>query len=238
MRQLFGSRTARTSARFNGPRTALLCTALALLLGTGPANQCAPEGTVYGLTVDSTFTVGCFPPLRCPVQIAQGIGGTFRLVEIPTPTPEIERFFVKDVFWLVRIGDADIPITGSGTFTRLSEFTVRQTLQLFLRIGDAEVEEFRGVSTDRDRAEFPEIDITISKNGEMFFDTVIHLRVIPFPSLENEPDGPRVCGQVTCPLGQECCNPLRGVCVLPGEPCLQGTGGRGAGFAVTGDRSR
>ncbi|RMD98380.1 MAG: hypothetical protein D6812_13555 [Deltaproteobacteria bacterium] len=29
------------------------------------------------------------------------------------------------------------------------------------------------------------------------------------------------CGEVTCPVGLVCCNPIEGICARPGDPCIQ-----------------
>ncbi|RME50854.1 MAG: hypothetical protein D6795_09300 [Deltaproteobacteria bacterium] len=29
------------------------------------------------------------------------------------------------------------------------------------------------------------------------------------------------CGEVTCPPGMVCCNPIEGICARPGDPCIQ-----------------
>jgi hypothetical protein len=170
---------ARSTDHFS--RTAALLAALALLLGAGSAERCDTEGTIYGLTVDGSFQQGCFPPLACPVQIPQAVGGTFRLLEIPRPGLEIEQFLVTDLFWLVRLRGEDVRITGSGTLTRFSRGpVVVQRLGLFLRIGDAEAEAFdSGFVVDR--GAFPDLDITISIHGQRGIDTVIRVDAVPFP---------------------------------------------------------
>jgi hypothetical protein len=33
--------------------------------------------------------------------------------------------------------------------------------------------------------------------------------------------GGELCGNVRCPAGQVCCNPLMDICTLPGQVCIQ-----------------
>lgn len=154
---------------------------VSLLGALGPAN-CEHRGAVYGLTADSEFQSGCFPPLACPALFAESIGGTFRLTETPFAAPSLfDTFLVTDVYWLARFGGEDVPITGSGIYTRSAGSQPRHRLQLALRVGDQERDDFdSGLVVGG--SEFPDIDIRISINGEQFVDTVIDVRAIPFPA--------------------------------------------------------
>ena len=164
------------------PKLLLMSALLASLLGVLAPTSCELRGRVYGLTADSQLQMGCFAPLSCPVLIAESIGGTFRLTEAPFAVPSLfDTFVITDVFWLARLGDEDVLITGSGIYIRGGEFALMHRLQLTLRVGDHEVKHFdSGLVVGG--SEFPAIDIRISINGEQFFDTVIDVRAIPFPA--------------------------------------------------------
>ena len=185
----------------------MLVVGLALaLLGAQQTGSCGQPGRVYGLTADSSFQVGCFPPLLCPVAIADALGGTLRLVRIPQEEPALfDAFAVSDVYWLVRIGGEDIPITGWGVYRIGGELALQQRLILKLRVGDEEAQVFDSGLVMAE-GEFPNLDITISINGQQGFDTVIDVRAIPFP--RPRPTTPTPCG----PSGLTC-DPTQQICV-------------------------
>jgi hypothetical protein len=163
------------------PKRLLLSVLLVSLVGILALTSCEVRGGVYGLNADSQLQEGCFPPLACPVLIAESIGGTFRLTEAPFAAPSLfDTFLVTDVYWLTRLGGEDVPITGSGTYIRGGEFALMNRLQLDLRVGDQEVQSFdSGLVVVGSGAD---IDIRISIHGEQFFDTVIDVRAIRFPA--------------------------------------------------------
>lgn len=209
------------------PRTGrwrLLVPALAALSLLGATARCESRGTVYGLTADSLFQQGCFPPLACPGVIGQALGGTFRLVPVPQPPGSpFDVYAVEDVYWLARFSGEDIPITGSGTYTIGGEFGILQRMQLQLRVGDAPIQQFDSGFTPVGGAVFPEIDVRISIHGEMYLDTVIDVRALPFPRL---PPGRTPCGpDLQCETASEVCvqqQPLGPAIVFSCEPVPQG----------------
>jgi hypothetical protein len=162
---------------------------LALLVASGlslaPSGCQLPQG-VYGLTDDSTFATGCFPPLACPGVVAESLVGTFRLTKVPFAEPSaapsrFDTYLVTDVDWLARYPGEDVPITGSGTYTRGGESELTQRMQLDLQVGDAEVQRFDSGLVPVDQVG-PGIDVTISINGMQFVDTVIRVRAILLPA--------------------------------------------------------
>lgn len=140
---------------------------------------------MYGLTLDSSLVSGCFPPLACPVVLAQGISGTFRLTAAPFAAPSLfDTFLVSDVYWLTRMAGEDVPITGSGTYIRGGKSGLQQRLELDLRVGKDEVERFDSGLVPVEPpspGKPPGIDVAISIHGGRFVDTVIDVRSIPFP---------------------------------------------------------
>lgn len=162
----------------------LILVALTLLLLGAHPTRCAHSDTVYGLTADSTAVVeGCFPPLMCPSALSD-IRGTFRLVPLRVG-PLFEEFAVVDVYWLVRVSGEDLRVTGFGTYQTVGEFGTQQRMQLALQVGDGEVQLFDSGFVDSVPVVFPDLDITISVNGETFIDTVIDVRAVPFPSADD-----------------------------------------------------
>ncbi len=163
-------------------RRLLVLAALALLLpalvAAGP-QQCPLEGTVYGLTADSQVIEGCFPPLMCPVYLAEDLSGTFRLIGLGDDRPEYREFLVTDLHFLARMQGEDVRVTGSGTYTRRAEFAVQHRLELDLEL-DGEPDHFDSGWVVAKPDTFPDIDIRVSKNGETYFDTVLELHAIPF----------------------------------------------------------
>ncbi len=151
-----------------------------LLLGAHPIDRCTQPRTVYGLTADSTAVVeGCFPPLTCP-SVLSDVRGTFRRVPLRVGVL-FEEFAVVDVYWLVRVNGEDLRVTGFGKYQIGGEFVTEHRLQLALQVGHGHVQFFDSGFVDTVPVVFPDIDITISVNGETFVDTVIAVRAVPFP---------------------------------------------------------
>jgi hypothetical protein len=188
-------------------RSWILAVSLAIpLLGTNGTCERDPHAVpgavegVWALTADSAMMEGCFAPLRCPVAIAEDLGGTFRL-QLLAAGARADVYEVRDVFWLARIHGEDVPITGSGTYVDgLSE----DRLQLELRVGDEPPQVFESGLVPSGPPGAREIDIEVSIHGGMYFDTVIDVRAVAFP--EREPGTP--CG----PAGLVC-DPATEVCV-------------------------
>ena len=181
---------------------------LAALVGLSllGAEGCEPRVRTYGLSADSTFTQGCFPPLLCVSLLPQNLGGTFRLVErVRLGSAHSEFFDVQDVFWLVRFGGEDIPITGRGSYLVEHAPERSHQLTLDLAVGDAEPETFDSGLVPVESDGFPDrLDVRISLHGERFFDTVIDVRALAFPT--------RRPSRTPCGPGLSC-DPKSEVCV-------------------------
>jgi hypothetical protein len=161
----------------------------ASLLLLGVNRSCdggARSETVYGLTADSTLAEGCFPPLRCPVALSESLGGTFRL-RLLAAGDSADLYEVRDVYWLARLHGEDVPITGSGTFI---DGPVDDQMHLELRIGDDERQAFDSGPVRSDSRGVDQIDITVSINGQSYFDTVIDIHAAAFPPMNRTPCGP------------------------------------------------
>ncbi len=181
---------------------AVILVVLALLL-LGARGRCewpVAAERVYALAAESSLVEGCFPPLRCPVAISEFLGGTFRL-ERRAAGQVLDVYAVRDVFWLARFGGEDVPITGSGTFF---DGLLHDRLALDLRIGDREAARFDSGFVPTGPFGAPEIDLTISINGERGFDTAIAVRALAFAP----PTDRMACG----PTGLTC-DPATEVCV-------------------------
>jgi len=164
---------------------ALLC-----LISLGAQRSCDHESRVYALTADSNFTEGCFPPLMCPTLLAEAIGGTFRLSSLAAAeSGAFEEYAITDVYWLVRIGGEDIPITGSGMYRIGGVSDSQQQMVLSLRVGDAKVQVFDSGLVPIYSPGLAVIDVVISINGQSYLDTVIGVRARAF----REP-GETFCG--------------------------------------------
>lgn len=186
--------------------TALLPAVIGLaLLG---ARGCVPLGSqtlvsqtdrVYALTDDSQLLRGCFPPLACPVEIAADLGGTFRtrLVQVGDL---VDLHEVRDVFWLVRIGGQDVPITGAGSYF---DGVTEDQLLLELRVGDAEPELFTSGPVPSGPPDGAVLDIPISIHGQTGFDTLIEVRAVALPrGTASTPCGP---SGLSCDTDTEIC---------------------------------
>jgi hypothetical protein len=142
--------------------------------------QGASEGsTIYRLNEKSSFQEGCFPPCMCPIFQATGVRGTFVL----TPTGFdglFKTYAVTDVNWTVDRGDREQRVTGAGTYKVGGESGAQQRLALDLRIGDDPVQHFDSGLVDGGE-QFPEIDATISMNGQVCYDQVFFVDASPVP---------------------------------------------------------
>jgi len=79
----------------------------------------ALHGGLYRLSTETSFEEGCFAPCLCPIRIASGVLGTFRMTEA-APDPLFQIFDVTEVNWIVP-GTED-RVTGSGTYRIGGEF--------------------------------------------------------------------------------------------------------------------
>jgi hypothetical protein len=134
--------------------------------------------TVYRLNADSRLQDGCFPPCLCPILLDNGMRGTFLLM--PTGFDGFYKTYaVSDVNWLATIGDKEVRITGSGTFTVSDEFAMQQ-LSLDLRVGDRSIEHFDSGLVPGGEF-FPDIKVAVSIHGQQCFDTVLRVDASPVP---------------------------------------------------------
>ncbi len=188
------------------PRMRSLAVMIALLglLGLGAQRSCEQQNRVYALTADSDFAEGCFPPLMCPTRLAEAIGGTFRLSSLSTSDSEgFERYAITEVYWLVRIGGEDIPITGSGFYRIGGSSGSQQQMVLNLRVGDAKAQVFDSGVVPMYSPGLAAIDIVISINGQSYLDTVIGIQARAF----REP------GETFCGASNLGCDPDSQICV-------------------------
>src|SRR5262245_28998185 len=146
------------------------------LAGSSPSGVPVP----YELTSASEFQKGCFPPCRCPVLIATAVTGGFLLDHIET-NPLFTIYAVKMVDLDVQYGGETTPVTGSGTYTVGGEVAYMQRMELDLAVGNDPVEHFDSGWTSVN-VPWPALDVTVSINDMVCFDTVIHIVAGPAPS--------------------------------------------------------
>lgn len=136
--------------------------------------------TLYRLEAGSSFTRGCFGPCLCPMFTTEDIRGTYTLA-FDHQDPLFTWYRIENVNWVVTVGGTDRRITGSGSYRVGGEVAVQQQMQLKLQIGDEDSQLFdSGLVTGA--SSFPDIDITISVNGMVCFDTAIDIRSQPVPA--------------------------------------------------------
>ena len=143
------------------------------------------SSTIYRMNQQSTYQRGCFPPCECPVSQTVTVRGTFVL----TPGPmdgSFQTYSVSQVNWIVQSGDQELFFTGSGTYEISQSGSPQQRLQMDLQQGTQSAQHFDSglVATG---AQFPDIAVTISINGEKCFDTVFMVNALPVPSAEIQP---------------------------------------------------
>jgi hypothetical protein len=149
-------------------------------LGVPPAlaHGASDASTIYRLNADSSFQQGCFPPCMCPIM-GTGLRGT--LVLTSTGSDGLfNTYAVTDVSWTIGAGDREQRVTGSGTYKVGGESGRQQQLALDLKMGDDPVQHFDSGLVDGGE-QFPEIDATISMNGQVCYDTVFFVDASPVP---------------------------------------------------------
>src|SRR5215470_17187349 len=157
----------------------LISARFALALGEASAQTDATSPTIYRLSAGSGFQQGCFPPCLCPLQQGVSVRGTFRLASTGSDGL-FDSYSVDEVNWIVSMGDRELLVTGSGTYTIGGEFAVQQQLVLDLKVGDDPVQHFdSGLAPGS--AQFPDINVTISIHGQVCFDTVFLVDASPVP---------------------------------------------------------
>jgi hypothetical protein len=99
------------------------------------------------------------------------------------------RFYTYDVTevnWIVTVNNTAILVTGSGSYRRGGEFVLQQELSLDLQMGEGgPVEHFdSGLVTVSKPSSlpFPHIQLTISTNGQVCFDSVFKVSASPSAS--------------------------------------------------------
>jgi hypothetical protein len=90
---------------------------------------------------------------------------------------------VENVNWTVTIDGADKRITGAGTYKRGGQLAIQQQMTLDLVVDGVAQQTFdSGLVTGG--AEFPKINVTISVNGMVCYDTVIGIVSSPVPATD------------------------------------------------------
>ncbi len=154
----------------------LLC---AVAASNDVANAQSSGPVLYRLNPDSSFQRGCFPPCMCAVMITEPVKGTFIL----TPSgsdPLFNTYTVTEVHWSFTNNGTVTVVTGSGNYKIGGEFAVQQELSLYLQMDGGDVEHFdSGLVTTSNS--FPDINVSISTNGQYCYDTVFNVSASPTP---------------------------------------------------------
>lgn len=135
-------------------------------------------GAWYRLTRDAEFTRGCYDPCDCLIFTTPDFRGMFRLVRLETDSAH-PAFAVEGVRMLARFQDERFFLSGRGVYQlgasgdeRLNAMTLR------LSLSGEPVETFESGVVPIG-AEFPRIDITLSMNEMVCFDTVLRISARP-----------------------------------------------------------
>lgn len=137
-------------------------------------------GTIlYRLRPHSGYERGCFPPCMCPDSITEPVQGSFLL----TRTGFDGLFYTYDVtgvHWtFTNTGTATI-VKGRGTYRVGGNGVPQQELSLYIQMDGGAVEHFdSGLVTNS--VPFPNIQVSISTNGEYCLDTVFKVGAAPAP---------------------------------------------------------
>src|SRR6185503_20827425 len=152
-----------------------------MLIGlTVPAwGQSIPIPSLYRLEQGSNFTRGCYPPCLCPIATTNNIRGTFTLT-FDHQDPQFTYYRVGNVNWNVTLGDQEFRVIGSGTYKRGGEVAQQQQMTLTLTVDGVQPQTFDS-GLVQGGGDFPNINITVSVNGMVCFDTVVGIvaKVVP-----------------------------------------------------------
>jgi hypothetical protein len=159
-------------------RELLVCLCGLMLLGSAPRADAQP--VLYRLESGSSFSRGCYPPCTCLLFSTNDIRGTYTLT-FDHQDPLYTWYRVENVNWTVTIDGTDTRITGSGTYKRGGQVAAQQQMTLDLSVGGAPKETFDSGLVGGGGL-FPKINITISVNGMVCFDTVIDIKSQPVPA--------------------------------------------------------
>lgn len=140
----------------------------------------AGASVLYRLEPRSTFQQGCFPPCMCPLMESAPLEGTFELALVSIGDV-FDFYAVEDVRWLAPSPSVDHTARGSGSY-KVSTIVGQNEMSLELSV-DQNTPAHYGSDTVPVGAEFPEIDVTISRNGGFCIDTVMEVRARPTPRL-------------------------------------------------------
>jgi hypothetical protein len=160
----------------------VLVVLMLVLAGARAEARVTARPVLYQLESGSSFTRGCYPPCLCPIFTTEDIRGTYRLA-FDHQDPLFKWYRVEDVNWVVTLGGVDTRITGSGTYRVGGEVAVLQQMTLKLKVGDEQPQAFDSGLVPGGSS-FPEINITVSVNGMVCFDTVIDIRSRPVPAAD------------------------------------------------------
>jgi hypothetical protein len=172
----------------------LLVVAIAEPMAAPSPAQLTPDlvtrsATVYRLSPAATYTQGCFPPALCPIMFQGTVRGTMVLTPVYTtrPASTILEYRVDDVNWLVRFNGAgtnELRVTGSGVFYRVGpSASEAQRLKLDLTIDDQPAQHFDS-GWVKPTVDFPQIDLMVSINMMVGFDTVFGVAAAPVPATQ------------------------------------------------------
>lgn len=151
-----------------------------LMLAVAQADAQSAAPVLYRLESGSSFSRGCYPPCECALFSTNDIRGTYTLA-FDHSDALFTYYKVGNVNWTVTIDGADTRITGSGTYKRGGEVATQQEMALDLVVGDQASQHFdSGLAGGGQN--FPEIDITVSVNGMVCFDTVVGIVSRPVPA--------------------------------------------------------
>jgi hypothetical protein len=132
----------------------------------------------YTLVEGSSFQRGCFDPCECPIGEEQPLAGTFSLLPL-SDNGLFAEYGMVDVRWKVQ-GSAystppDASIVGAGSYTVGGEVAIEQRMEAELQVADEPPAPFDSGLVIGGGGFPGNIDVEISRNGKVCFDTVMHV---------------------------------------------------------------
>lgn len=132
----------------------------------------------YRLTRAATLDRGCYDPCDCLLERASDFRGAFtlRLVE---RGPVFDRYEVSDVRLRARLTDGPIGLAGRGTL-RISGADARVQQMTLSPSENGGLAERYASAEGSTPAPLPVVDVEVSMNGMVCFDTVMRLHAAPW----------------------------------------------------------
>jgi hypothetical protein len=165
---------------------------VAALVVTAAGSLAGEPPVLYRLTRDAAYDRGCYDPCDCLLERASDFRGFF-LLRLVSVDPLFAHYEVSGLRWRAVLQEGAQLLSGEGTFRIGGEVALMQEMTLDLSTSGGPPERFESGVVIGGSVAFPRIDITLSVNGMVCFDTVLRVHAAPWP-LPGDVTGDRSVG--------------------------------------------